>query len=175
MSSRPGSSANTSSMRRSAPNRPTAERMPRRPRDQPAEPLVRWEEAPQVNVLDWRKRASQFGLRAPAAGEDGDEPGEFERAPEQLIGEEDPEAFEAHAFEAGATEEPSPDELNEEPADQEIHGVDVDLVRMYLQQVGKRPLLTAQQEADLGRRLDAGRADLIAALSAIPGAIDTLA
>src|SRR6185295_5541710 len=106
MSSRPGSSANTSSTRQSAPNKATAERMPRRPRHQPAEPLVRWEEAPpQVNVLDWRKRASQYGLRAPAAGEDGDEPGEFDGAPEQLIGEEDPEAFEAQAFEPGDSED----------------------------------------------------------------------
>jgi RNA polymerase sigma factor (sigma-70 family) len=149
--------------------------MPRRPRHQPAEPLVRWEEAPpQVNVLDWRKRASQYGLRAPTAGED-DEPGEFDGAPEQLIGEEDPEAFEAQAFEPGDSEDRSPDELNEEPADQGLHATDVDLVRMYLQQVGKRPLLTAQQEAELGRRLDGVRADLIGALSAIPGAIDTLA
>jgi hypothetical protein len=56
--------------------------MPRRPQQQPTEPLVRWEEAPpQVNVLDWRKRATEYGLRAPAAGEDDDEPAEFERIP----------------------------------------------------------------------------------------------
>jgi len=150
--------------------------MPRQPRIQPGEPLVRWEEAPpQVNVLDWRKRARQFGLRAPSAAEDGDEPGDFERAPEQLIGEEDPEAFEAQPLEDGAGEEPGSDELNDEAPEQGIHGADVDLVRLYLQQVGKRPLLTPPQEAALGRRLDAGRADLIGALSAIPGAIDTLA
>src|SRR5439155_11344909 len=113
--------------------------------------LVRWEEAPpQVNVLDWRKRASRYGLGAPASGDDGEEPGEFERAPEQLIGEEDPEAFEAQVLENAIGEEPSADELNEEPAEQGVHGTDLDLVGMYLQQVGKRPLLTPPQEADLG-------------------------
>jgi RNA polymerase primary sigma factor len=149
--------------------------MPRQPRTQPGEPLVRWEDAPpQVNVLDWRKRASQYGLRAPAAEED-DEFGDFEGAPDQLIGEEDPEAFEAQPLDAGAREEPGADELNDDTPEPGTLGADVDLVRVYLQQVGKRPLLTAPQEADLGRRLDAGRADLIGALSAIPGAIDTLA
>jgi RNA polymerase primary sigma factor len=149
--------------------------MRRQPRNQPGEPLVRWEDAPpQVNVLDWRKRASSYGLRAPASDE-ADEPGDFDRAPEQLIGEEDPEAFEAQALADGTGEELNADELNEEPPEQGVHGADVDLVRMYLQQVGKRPLLTPAQEADLGRRLDAARADLLGALSAIPGAIDTLA
>jgi RNA polymerase sigma factor (sigma-70 family) len=150
--------------------------MRRQPRDQPGEPLVRWEEAPpQVNVLDWRKRASSYGLRAPAAGDEGDKSADFDRAPEQLIGEEDPEAFEAQPLGHGTGDEPSADELDEEPPERGVEATDVDLVRVYLQQVGKRKLLTAPEEADLGRRLDAARADLIGALSAIPGAIDTLA
>jgi RNA polymerase primary sigma factor len=149
--------------------------MGRQSRNQPGEPLVRWEEAPpQVHVLDWRKRASAYGLRPPA-GDEGDETGDFERAPEQLIGEEDPEAFEAQTLGDDAADEPSADELEEERPGQGVHGADVDLVRMYLQQVGKRKLLTPAQEADLGRRLDAARAELIGALSSIPGAIDTLA
>src|SRR3954454_4742987 len=114
MSSRPGSSANTSSTRRSARNRAAAERMARPPRDTTSEPLVRWEEAPpQVNVLDWRKRASSYGLRAPVAEEDGSEPAEFDRAPEQLIGEEDPEAVEAQLVD-GDTEPLDADALNDE-------------------------------------------------------------
>jgi RNA polymerase primary sigma factor len=149
--------------------------MRRQPRDQSGEPLVRWEEAPpQLNVLDWRKRASSYGLRAPD-GDEHDEPADFERAPEQLIGEEDPEAFEAQSLVNGAGEEPGDDELDEEPAEQNVQSADVDPVRVYLQQVGKRKLLTPAQEADIGRRLDAARADLIGALSSIPGAIDTLA
>jgi RNA polymerase sigma factor (sigma-70 family) len=149
--------------------------MSRQPRPQPGEPLVRWEETPpQVNVLDWRKRASSYGLRSPASDE-GDEPADFERAPEELIGEEDPEAFEAQELADGTGDEPSAQELNEEPPEQGVQAADVDLVRLYLQQVGKRPLLTPAQEADLGRRLDTARAALLGALSGIPGAIDNLA
>ena len=88
---------------------------------------MQWEEAPpQVNVLDWRKRASSYGLRAPADG-DEDETA-FERAPEQLIGEEDPEAFEAQPVEDGTSDDGS-DQLDEEPPEQGVYGTDVDLVR----------------------------------------------
>ena len=149
--------------------------MARPRRDTTTEPLVRWEEAPpQVNVLDWRKRASSYGLRAPAAEEDGAEPADFDGAPEQLIGEEDPEAVQAQLLD-GDSEALDEDALNEEPPEQGFYGADVDLVRMYLQQVGRRPLLTPPKEAEIGRRLDAARANLIGALSTIPGAIDTLA
>ena len=43
---------------------------------------------------------------------------------------------------------------------------DADLVRMYLSQLGKRPLLTFAQEQEIGRRMEERRADLLTALAA---------
>jgi RNA polymerase sigma factor (sigma-70 family) len=40
--------------------------------------------------------------------------------------------------------------------------------------VGRRPLLTQPREVEVGRRLEQTRADLVAVLATIPGAIDTL-
>src|SRR3954452_17822550 len=105
-------------MRRSVRNRATADAMARAKRAAASEPLVRWEEAPpQVNVLDWRKRASSYGLRVPGAEEHGVEPGDFDGAPEQLISEEDPEAVEAQLLD-GNSEPLDADALNEEPPEQ---------------------------------------------------------
>jgi RNA polymerase sigma factor (sigma-70 family) len=151
--------------------------MARRKSDAACEPLVRWEEAPpQVNVLDWRKRASSFGLKRPPDEDgNGEDAADFDRAPEQLIGEEDPEALDAQLVDSARDDALDADELNQEAPEEGVLGTDADLVRMYLQQVGRRPLLTPAKEAEIGRRLDAARADLIGALSVIPGAIDTLA
>jgi len=141
------------------------------------EPLVQWEEAPpQLNVLDWRKRAENFGLkRLPDEDGDADETEVFEGAPEELIPAEDPEAFEAQLLPDGDEDGFAPDRLAAEPAEQGVVGADVDLVRMYLQQVGRRPLLTQPREVEVGRQLEHTRAQLLAALAKIPGAIDTLA
>ena len=140
-------------------------------------PLVQWEDTPpQVAVLDWRKRAGSFGLKRPPAedGEDQDSV-EFDGAPERLIDAEDPEAMVAQALPDGDEDGFEPERLDDEAPEAGVHGADVDLVRMYLQQVGRRPLLSPAQEVEIGRRLDQTRADLVAALSTIPGAIDTLA
>src|SRR4051812_14910014 len=121
--------------------------MPRAKRATDAEPLVKWEDAPpQVNVLDWRKRASSYGLKRPVEEDGGADETDFERAPEQLIGEEDPEALEEQPLQTEAVDGLNADELNQEPPEQGVYGADVDLVRMYLQQVGRRPLLTPLQE-----------------------------
>lgn len=84
-------------------------------------PLVNWDESPpQVRVLDWRRRAKDYGLAPGEGREDGD------------------------------------------------------LVRKYLREVGRRPLLTKAEEAAIGQRIEANRADLAAALSGLPSAIHTL-
>jgi hypothetical protein len=94
--------------------------------------MVRWDDSSQrVRVLDWRQRAGSFGL---SAG-DGEDPEAFEEDPAHLIDDEDPEA---------QTPQPVPH-------------ADADLVRMYLQQVGQRPLLSPAEEIDTGRRLDQAR------------------
>jgi RNA polymerase sigma factor (sigma-70 family) len=143
-------------------------------RDASTDPLVNWQDTPsQVRVLDWRRRARDYGLDA--AVEVTDDPGiseeEFNAAPERLLADEEPEAAAPQAI------EPAGDTGRDEPDDQE--GVaagrdDGDLVRKYLREVGKHPLLTASQEAELGRRIDRARADLLASLSGLPCAIHTL-
>ena len=51
---------------------------------------------------------------------------------------------------------------------------DVDLVRMYLQHIGKRKLLKAHQEVEIGERIENAQKDLVAAMADIPGAVQTL-
>jgi len=138
---------------------------------------VQWQDAPpQLNVLDWRKRAGNFGLkRLPDEDGESEDPEAFDGAPEQLIPVEDPEAFEAQTLPDEDDDGFAPEQLASEPAEQGIAGADVDLVRMYLQQVGRRPLLTQAREVEVGRQLESTRAELLAALATIPGAIDTLA
>jgi len=49
-----------------------------------------------------------------------------------------------------------------------------DPVRLYLKEIGKVHLLTAQQEVSLGRRIEAGQIQLRRALAGIPAAITQL-
>lgn len=144
--------------------------MPRRARQALTQPIVEWEEAgPQTHVLDWRTRAGAFGLRQMPDGDAPDSP-DVDDEPEKLIDAEDPEAAEMQRL--PDRDEDEPDTLGR-PEDG-VYGADLDLVRMYLSQLAKRPLLTPAQEKDLGRRLDDARGALASAVSSIPGAIDTL-
>jgi RNA polymerase primary sigma factor len=49
-----------------------------------------------------------------------------------------------------------------------------DPVRLYLKEIGKVPLLTAQQEVEIGRRIEVGQIDLRQALAGIPLAVRLL-
>src|SRR5581483_5204851 len=49
-----------------------------------------------------------------------------------------------------------------------------DPVRLYLKEIGKVPLLTAQQEVQIGRRIEVGQIALRRALSGIPFAVRAL-
>ncbi|MCC7009504.1 MAG: sigma-70 family RNA polymerase sigma factor [Acidobacteria bacterium] len=63
------------------------------------------------------------------------------------------------------------DASDEEPAIEEttpVSAADADLVRVYLQQIGRRPLLTKDQEQELGRRMEVIRLDLLHVLAALP-------
>jgi len=135
-------------------------------------PLVEWEQdPPQRQVLDWRRRAGAFGIN-PAVDEAdiGDEP----RNPVSLIDAEEPEASSPQRVQVGE-DGFDPDELAAEPPEHAVREEDVDLVRMYLTQVGRRPLLKPAEETEIGRRLDAARRQLIAALSGFPCVVDNLA
>jgi RNA polymerase primary sigma factor len=51
---------------------------------------------------------------------------------------------------------------------------DDDLVRLYFGQIGRHKLLTAQQEQEIGARIEAAQQDLQAAMAAIPAARRTI-
>jgi RNA polymerase primary sigma factor len=124
-----------------------------------------------MHVLDWRERAHEFGI-VPV---DESEPGVVVTDPQLLIEEEEPEAFEAqHVPEAGEDD----DVEDSEPLASGVSREDIDIVRVYLKSVGRRKLLKAKEEQEIGRRIETGRGELQAALGTIPcalGALVTLA
>jgi RNA polymerase primary sigma factor len=128
-------------------------------------PLIDWDEPERnMHVLDWRARAENFGLN-PVEGRRKRGTTVVE-PPEQLLEEEEPEAFEdqeiPHRFEEAEPEV--------EEAVEEVRPVaeDGDLVRVYLKHIGKRPLLKAKDEQEIGLRIEKARGELLAALGAIP-------
>jgi RNA polymerase sigma factor (sigma-70 family) len=150
--------------------------MPRR--NDPTDPLVDWQDPPsQVRVLDWRRRARTYGLDASAeeqteGSEAADE--EPEASPERLLADEEPEAASPQAIDEHEPDGESDARTTDEQTDSETGRGDADLVRKYLREVGKRRLLSAAQEAELGQRIDHARAELVAALSGLPCAIHTM-
>jgi RNA polymerase primary sigma factor len=133
--------------------------------------LIEWEDPSRpAHVLDWRQRAHGFGLDVEER-EDTDEEQPFPVAPDRLLREDEPEAF---ADQPLTVEE----EVTEEEIEQPEEGAsreDVDLVRLYLQHIGKRRLLKAHEEVTIGQRIETAQRDLVAALGEIPAAVQTLA
>jgi RNA polymerase primary sigma factor len=138
------------------------------------EPLIDWHE-PEHNahVLDWRERAQEFGL---SAGEDTVE--SVLLPPEQLIEEDDPEAFDRQALDAEEAEDDDDEDRPrgevDEAAAPGVSREDLDLVRVYLKHVGRRKLLKAREEQEIGQRIETARAELQATLGTIPCAVRTL-
>ncbi len=130
--------------------------------------LIDWHEAERnVHLLDWRARAREFGV-APIEPTDAG-PVHVIEPPDQLIDEEEPEAYEDQTVRGPGEEveeSPSLGEAEEAtlPADE------VDLVRVYFQNIGKRKLLKREQEQEICRKIEAARADLLSTLGAIPAA-----
>jgi RNA polymerase primary sigma factor len=96
--------------------------------------------------------------------------------PDRLLAEEEPEAFEDQHLDEGR-EADEPDEVDAADADQpdsRLGPDDLDLVRVYLGHIGRRKLLKAHEEQEIGRRIEQARADLIAELATIPAARATL-
>jgi len=88
--------------------------------------------------------------------------------PTALITEEEPEAAALVAEEEAEERPVRVSELTALPARGE------DPVRLYLKEIGKVPLLTAEQEVKIGRRIEVGQIALRSALSGIPMAINAL-
>jgi RNA polymerase primary sigma factor len=134
--------------------------------------LIEWTDpSRQAQVLDWHHRAKDFGLAVEER--EATESGEpYDVEPRQLLADEEPEAFEDQPIRRrGDFEEPVEEE---EPLQAGVSRDDVDLVRVYLQHIGKRKLLKAHQEVEIGGRIENAQRDLVAALADVPGAVQTL-
>ena len=136
--------------------------------------LIEWNDpSRQAHVLDWRHRAHDFGL--PVDERDDVEEGQpYDLEPRRLVEDEEPEAFARQPV--TEDEEFSPDDDDgREPSTAGL-GVgreDIDLVRVYLQHIGRRKLLKAHEEVAIGERIEKAQRDLVAALGEIPGAVQT--
>ena len=122
--------------------------------------------AQNARVLDWRQRAEAFGLNPIA--DDGGTDGPIVLPAEQLIDEEEPEATAPLGFNDVESVEPAPDPDDDEPADARLQVADTDPVRVYLQEIGKRRLLTSAQEQEIGGRIEAARTALLVELPLVP-------
>ncbi|HEX6972905.1 MAG TPA: sigma-70 family RNA polymerase sigma factor [Vicinamibacterales bacterium] len=121
-----------------------------------------------MHVLDWRERAHEYGI-VPG---DESEPGMVVTPPQMLIEEEEPEALDdQHVPDEDDGELPVDDK---EPLAAGVSREDIDIVRVYLKSVGKRKLLKAKEEQEIGRRIEVGRGELQATLGTIPCALHTL-
>jgi RNA polymerase primary sigma factor len=134
--------------------------------------LIEWNDASrQAHVLDWHHRAHEFGLDV-QEHEDVDGAPSYELDPKRLLEDEEPEAFTTQHVEEDAEFET--DEEDERPLAPGIGREDVDLVRVYLQHIGRRKLLKAHEEVAIGERIEKAQRDLVAALGDIPSAVQTM-
>ena len=135
----------------------------------PRKPLIDWNDpSRQAHVLDWRHRAQEFGLAVDTHEEFEDTGQLFAPSPEQILHDEEPEAFEDQHVRAEAEEEEQLETAA--PAGRE----EVDLVRVYLQHIGKRKLLKAAEERTIGERIENAQRDLVTTLADVPSAVQTL-
>jgi RNA polymerase primary sigma factor len=135
------------------------------------ESLIEWNDpSRQVHVLDWHHRARDFGLDVDEREEV--DAGDLELEPKRLLADEEPEAF---------APQPIPDEEDATETDEEerlpggdIGREDIDLVRVYLQHIGRRRLLKAHEEVAIGERIEIAQRELLAELGTMPCAVQTL-
>jgi RNA polymerase primary sigma factor len=136
--------------------------------------LIDWKDpANQAHILDWRRRTHEFGVGPEEDGAPLAEDTPFASQPERLLEEEEPEAFRPQQF--GDDAEFDVEELEkEQPAPAPLGHEDVDLVRVYLQHIGKRKLLKKHEEVAIGERIERAGAELVARLADMPAALQTL-
>jgi RNA polymerase primary sigma factor len=136
--------------------------------------LIEWNDpSRQAQILDWHHRAKDFGL-AVEEREESEEEASYDE-PRQILEHDEPEAFVEQPIRRRTDfDEPEEEQEDEQPLQAGVSREDVDLVRVYLQHIGKRKLLKAHQEVEIGTRIEAAQRDLLAALGDIPGAVQTL-
>ena len=145
-----------------------------RSRQQSDDPeLIDWREPAQnARILDWRRRAHEFGLTP--IGDDGeDEDAPVVLPADRLIGEEESEAAAPLRLEELESAR-EPDAEDDEPLDARLTTADVDPIRVYLQEIGRRKLLTLAEEQQIGRRIEVARGEVLAELAAIPRGLCSL-
>jgi RNA polymerase primary sigma factor len=136
------------------------------------ESLVDWREpGSNAHVLDWRERAHEFGL-VPVEGQEPVGPAVVEPV-ERLLEEEEPEAWEVQSSRRAGSDEIDSEEIEERPS-AGVPQAELDPIRIYLTHIGRRRLLTALEEQEIGRRIEVARGELLAQLAAIPAARRTL-
>src|SRR5215470_18210627 len=151
--------------------------MPTTPRERPKtlefaptrrrKALIDWNDpSKQAHVLDWRHRAQEFGLAVETHDELEEAGQPFAPSPEQILQDEEPEAFEDQSVRE--------DEDEQLEAGAKVGREEVDLVRVYLQHIGKRKLLKAAEERIIGERIENAQRDLVMTLGDIPSAVQTL-
>ncbi len=138
----------------------------------PRKSLIEWTDpSRQAHVLDWRHRAQEFGLAVEEREET--DPSRPYDEPGRLLQEDEPEAFADQPIPDGEDEVES-DEQAEQAPQAAVSREDVDLVRVYLQHIGKRRLLKAHQEREIGERIETAQRNVVAAMADIPAAVETL-
>jgi RNA polymerase primary sigma factor len=125
------------------------------------------------SLVDWRERAHEFGLvpldDAAGTAEPVVEP------PDRLLEEEETEAFDRQRFDEEEDDDPEiDDEEIEQTAQADAAREEVDLVRVYLRHIGRRKLLNAAQEREIGRQIERARQQLLGRLACIPAGRRTL-
>ena len=155
-----------------------AQKAATRPRGRPrasgrdGDTLIDWTEPDRnAHLLDWRQRAQEFGII------ESDETGAAAvLPPDRLLREDDPEAFEDQGpyYEPKTTDEVDEDVDDDQMVEPGAAREDLDLVRIYLKHVGKRKLLKAKEEQEIGERIEKARAELQAILGRIPCAVRTI-
>ena len=138
--------------------------------------LIDWRDPDRNNdVLDWRRRAHEFGLvPVDTWNDEGDPPSPgLAQAPDRLLHEEEPEAFEDQPLDEMERDEVEPEEVEESPQ-AGVPEVEIDLVRTYLTNIARRKLLTAREEQEIGRRIELARGELLGEIGTIPSALQTL-
>jgi RNA polymerase primary sigma factor len=139
-------------------------------------PLIDWEEPePQVRVLDWRRRATDWGLGSVGSDGASEDPDSFTPVPEALLAEEEPEAAVGQAVTDDEEDGFAAAELARERPGDGVSATDADPVRQYLAQIGRTKLLTPEQEVSIGLQIELARANLLGALAEIPCAVQSLA
>jgi RNA polymerase primary sigma factor len=136
------------------------------------ESLLDWSDPERnAHVLDWRERAREFGLVPVEDHATLDQP--IVEPAERLLQEEEPEAFDDQPLEDSEEEALESEEIEEAP-EARVPQEDLDLVRVYLRHIGRRKLLTAREEQQIGEKIERARGDVLAELAAIPAGRLTL-